>query len=428
MLERNKLNTKNNFSKNAIWNYFVFFVIGVLGILGNVLIARFLGSENVGLISVYYALFIVGGQLGAFGIGAATFHYIVTAPSELIRKEIISSSIIVAFFTATIFILIISIISENYQFNIFDNYPQISCLYIAIIICSINKSIINTLNAENKLIDFSKIQLIRQVGIFLCIVLSIWQSNKNILVYSFGVGEGASLLLALKFLSLNNLSLRINNFSYKQAKNLLIFGSKSVLYGFSVELNTRIDTLILALYVSKHEIGVYGFVAVFAEGYYQLLVVVKNLIASITAKKIVSGQKRYLIKLFKKTRNYIFPAMAIIGIGVYVGVFLILKYYFNSSNIGDSMNILTILLISILIASPVMPFESIFNLSGQPRVQSLIAILALIFNTAIAFMLVGDYGIFGVALSTGLTYILTSTLIIIFIKNCFGINFLNLRY
>ena len=222
--------------------------------------------------------------------------------------------------------------------------------------------------------------------------------------------------------------MRIKNFSYKQAKNLLIFGSKSVLYGFSVELNTRIDTFILALYVSKHEIGVYSFVAVFAEGYYQLLVVVKNLIASITAKKIVSGQKRSLVKLFKKTRNYVFPAMAIIGIGVYVGVFTILKYYFNSSNIGDSMNILTVLLISILIASPLMPFESIFNLSGQPRVQSLIAILALIFNTAIAFMLVGEYGIFGVALSTGLTYIFISILIVIFIKKCFGINFLNLRY
>jgi O-antigen/teichoic acid export membrane protein len=47
--------------------------------------------------------------------------------------------------------------------------------------------------------------------------------------------------------------------------------------GFILDLNSKIDIIILSLFVGQEEIGIYSFAAMFAEGYYQFALVFRNL-------------------------------------------------------------------------------------------------------------------------------------------------------
>ena len=58
--------------------------------------------------------------------------------------------------------------------------------------------------------------------------------------------------------------------------NHLRYGRSVVISGLSLELNARVDVLVLGGFLSSSYVGLYSFVAMLIEGFYQLIIVVKN--------------------------------------------------------------------------------------------------------------------------------------------------------
>ena len=74
------------------------------------------------------------------------------------------------------------------------------------------------------------------------------------------------------------------------------FGYKSFIGSILVEVNSRVDILMLRIIVLDKNVGIYSFSALFAEGFYQILTILQNSYNPILSKQISLG-KRILFKI-----------------------------------------------------------------------------------------------------------------------------------
>ena len=64
----NPLATDRKFFQDAIWNYSAFGIMALTGVILNFFIAWKMGLEALGIFNQIYAIYVVLGQLAAFGI------------------------------------------------------------------------------------------------------------------------------------------------------------------------------------------------------------------------------------------------------------------------------------------------------------------------------------------------------------------------
>ena len=57
-----------------------------------------------------------------------------------------------------------------------------------------------------------------------------------------------------------------------------------------IELNTRVDIIMIGIFMSDEKVGIYSFAALFAEGFYQLLIVLQNIMNPIMARQFSNSK------------------------------------------------------------------------------------------------------------------------------------------
>src|SRR5262249_51730181 len=80
------------------------------------------------------------------------------------------------------------------------------------------------------------------------------------------------------------------------------FGLRSVLGGVAVELNTRIDVLILGVFTNDSAVGIYSFAAFFVEGILQLPQLSRRLVDPVLTKLVIKGDTTELGAFMRKGR------------------------------------------------------------------------------------------------------------------------------
>lgn len=410
-----------------LWNYSSFILIGITGLLSSVLISKVFGSESLGVYSINYALYIVLSQITTFGINIFILNEVaIERPKQEIQK-IASTAYFAVILNSLLIILVILFIKYidnilSINILLLDN---INYLLIALVFYSFNKITFSILNGLSRIIRFSILQTIRPIAMLLYIIyLYFLEFDCAYLLYIFTIAELLTFIVSIAFLISSGIIISINHINFEFLKDCYSFGKKSIIFGISTELNTRVDILVLSFFVSTGNVGIYSFAAMFAEGFYGLLVVIRNVISPYLVIYLINNEKRQIISLWNQVKKWIYPAMLFIGSTIYFFVYCIVNYYLTENNFSSSLTVLIILIMFIFLVSPVVPFETIFNLGSQPKVQSRIALIGLIFNFIISLLLTPYYGIYGVAYGTGLTYLITSILVIYMVNSKFRINLL----
>ena len=94
----------------------------------------------------------------------------------------------------------------------------------------------------------------------------------------------------------------------------LNYGIRCILSGVFIELNSRVDILMLGFFLSDYEVGIYSFSALFAEGFFQVLIVLQNNYNPILSRLISNKKFDYLLKKIKTGRKNTYFAIAILAV------------------------------------------------------------------------------------------------------------------
>jgi O-antigen/teichoic acid export membrane protein len=382
-------------------------MLALSGLLVNGLITKLYGPAALGVFNQVYAVFIIGAQLATFGIQFSALHYISSVGRHHAEApRILAAAILSVAGAATVIVLCIFVIFRLIGASVFSpGVAQGILLIMPGMWCfAINKVLLNALNAVQANVLYGLLTGVRYLLVLLCLIGAIMigvEGDRLCLILTAGE---AILLLILAIVSL----LVFPRLRWLPGRKWIsahyAFGSRSLLGGLAVELNSRIDILILGLFTNDVVVGVYSFAAFFIEGLLQLTVISRRLIDPILTRLAVDDAAA-LLTLLHHWRK--------LGIVVVflVGSAAVITYPVYATIVGTwdlamaSWPVFAILAAGAGVFAVYASFGGIFSQTGRPALQSKFNLVFLGANVALNFALVPFYGLIGAAVATSVSFL-----------------------
>ena len=398
------------FFKDAAWNYAAFSVMALAGVILNFYIAWKMGLEALGVFNQIYAIYVILGQLAAFGVHdsvqkhTAEFeddHYI----NSLVGQTAFWISSVAGLTVALLLFALsgaIGAITESTQVG-----RGVAILSPAVCLFAVNKVLLGILNGARRMKIFAIIQMIRvSVILFVCLWISIHELKPYLLAISFLAAEVFITPLLMYLTQAWRWPFKTSE-AMVWLKTHIMFGTKALSGGFLAESYIRIDILMLSIFVSDLKVGIYSFAALFVEGLFQIPVVIRTISNPVLVKLISNNEPVFLIKFVQK--------IAPISAGVYGFMALILLVFFPIlSNfypielINSAHELLFVLLSGLFIYAVFIPFDYVLLQSGMPGRQSLLFTINVITNVVLNIILIPIFGIWGAAMATAISFSLSA--------------------
>ncbi len=394
------------FQVDLIWNFISLGFMGVSGILLNILIALFYRPSDLGIFNQTYAIYIFASQLAVVGLPPSVLKH---AAEYTDQKEVCGTIISSAFVLTLINALVVTTCLWFLRYSIGVLFSSeklsISLAWISpgLIFFAINKIFLSAFNGFRWMRLFAAMQSLRfllMIAAFLFLVSVGWRGDS--LAVLFSIAEILLFIVCIFIVSRHLFSTKLHLMKYWFLKHLK-FGFKSSFSGILLELNTRVDVLMLGYFASDTTVGIYSFSAMMAEGFFQVAVVVMRNVTPVLVRKIVTKEFEELRDFIKKGKKIssIFMAAA--------GGILILSYPFwiklitNRPEYHAGWLVFSILVIGIIAASGYLPFRNILLAADLPGWHSIMIMILVGINALLNFVLIPFLNMAGAAFATAIS-------------------------
>lgn len=393
------------------WNMVSLGFMAAGGLLYNFIIMIAYGSATLGVFNLAFAYYAAMSQIAVCGIHFSTLKYISQyhdnkeKVAKIFGSALLAASMIA--FTISIIVFILLIVLQNFIFDEIITYM----LYIvpALFLFAINKVILNYINGLAKMKEYAVFQSLRNVYIIIAfIIFAIFKIPAKMLTLCFGITEFLLLISMIIYaVKSNYIKLSIER---KWIIEHIRFGIKIMPGSLVLELNARMDVIILAIFTGDVTVGIYSFALRFAEGFYQVLVVIRRNINPYIARHIAGKKINALNKLNKSVTKYSKYLVPTGGIIITVG-FILLCLILGQTHNYEALIPLVIVMVSITINSTYIIFGNTLNQGGFPASEARLNIATLMTNVILNFLLIPYLGIYGAAIATAISYIIFSVIL-----------------
>lgn len=386
-----------------------FFLSAVIGLLLNIIIIEKYNSATLGYFNQVYALYIFLSQVATWGIHLSVQKYVPQyAESPHALKKIFTSSLFACFLWSLAITIIC--LSLNKIPGILFNSQEVTQGFIyaipGLLFFALNKVMLSYINGLRYMKMFAILGTLRFVFMIILLVLLIYlKLPTKYLPLVLSLPE-LFLFILLFFLSLKNISLTPVHSIIKIAALHFRFGNKAALGHIVLDINSKVDLILLGVFLTDSAVGIYSFAAFVVDGFIQIFFVFRNNINPIITDYYYSKNSDLLSVFIKSSiKNFykIFIFIGVLFIIFYPSLFLLLK---NNEDLWSSYYIFMILSAGCLIGSGFIPFQMIFNQTGKPNIQSKFLFLIFLSNLLLNLGLIPIWGIWGSAIATSLVYVI----------------------
>ncbi|SES42894.1 oligosaccharide flippase family protein [Salipaludibacillus aurantiacus] len=370
------------------------------GFFVSILLARLLGPEGKGIITAVFVFPLLMVSLADMGIRQATAYYVGKGEHKL--SEIISSIAFLWIITSASSILIVLV------YFLLGPSDQYAWIILLVALASIPIKLIEQyakgiMLGKNRISTINISQLLRLAANILSVLLLVWLFDLGVL--------GAALVQIIMALTIAIYYLiKVTNYHKIKFKpvsplpKLLFmrgFGFAAAL--FIINLNYKIDIMILDRLVSAEEIGLYSVGVNFAELLWQIPSAVGMVLfaKSTTSKNQVDAVERSTAIL-----RLVLPIMVISSIFIAVFAPYVIRILYGIDFI-ESGNILRILLPGICFITVSKILHPDLAGRGYPLFALRVFILTLLINILLNFLFIPTYGVNGAAFASTISYIVS---------------------
>ena len=392
---------------DLIWNLLSVGVLGVSGILLSVIIVYAYGPAALGQFNLVFAAYIVFSQVGAMGLHlsvlkhAAEFSNDPPQCAAVIRSGLLACAVF-ALGSAAVFALAAPVMER-----IFDSANMATSILLAapgLALFSINKYLLATLNALSRLRLYAAAQALRPLGLLGGVALCYGFGRP---AHEFGAvftfAEAIVFIAAFPFVARaarGHGRVRTREWLRRH----LVFGVSAFPSNLLIELNSRLDILVLGLFLSDRLVGIYSFAAVLAEGIYQLPMVVRTVLNARLVTLLAKGDKATLRELVGAVSRRTAAAMVGVAIVTMAAYPIAIDVLRLSPDLHEGWIVLAILLAGIVLGSGYVPFGNILMQGGMPARHSMATTWVIVGNILLTFALVPLFGLVGAAVAMAATF------------------------
>jgi O-antigen/teichoic acid export membrane protein len=402
---------RDNFGQGVFWNLISFGILGISGILLNIIIGRFYGPASLGIFNQVFALYIFISQFAVFGLHFSVLKHVSEHSHDRnLCSIIIISSLIVAIFSATIF-CVISFLASGLIGYLFNSQGLVrGWLWVipGLWFFAINKVLLAVVNGFMHMRAFAAAQASRYVLMVVSLALCSWMNvDGEILSIIISIAE-LILFLFLALYTLKLYSLVSPRLISEWAKKHIIFGTKSFLSGTMIELNSRVDVIMLGIFVSDAWVGIYSMASLVVEGFAQLAVVLRNNLNPLLTRYISKSQIAELKNVTLRVLKTFYPSMIVVCTIAIIGYPYFLEILVDDPRFMDGYTPFIILSVGLILCSGYLPFNMILIQAGYPGHHTIYMALILLTNAFLNAVLIPFYDINGAAVATGVSFVLSA--------------------
>jgi O-antigen/teichoic acid export membrane protein len=408
------------FRRDVIWNFAAFVIMGVSGVLMNMLIARMWNAATLGVINQVLTIHILVGQIAAFGIHLSVLKYVSQhAHDPAVVRVVVHAGALVLIPIAGIVVLVSWAIADPIG-RLLESPPVRDGLIVilpAIALFAVNKLLANVLNGLRAMRLFAISQAARPVlYVVSTSVFGLLTIPAERLPWILTISEA---ILSIWLLTCTMIMMPRGH-GYQCLREWvrihLAFGWKAAFAGWIAEANTRIDILVLGIFASDRTVGIYAAASTIVEGLVQLPTVLRNNLNPLITQLASTGRIRSLQSMMNRAAKLAAfsmvacSALAIVGFPVFVGWILGDPIYL------DAWIPFSIACAGLAIGAWMMPLDSFLIQVGLPGQQTAFKLFAFAVNGIALIVLVPTFGMLGAAVSAAIMFTASSLVLFVVVR------------
>ncbi|WP_341279561.1 oligosaccharide flippase family protein [Paenibacillus sp. FSL H8-0537] len=373
----------------------------------SVLTARLLGPEGKGMITailVIPTLVVTIADLGirqaaAYLIGKKIFNYN-DIVSTLLFMWLISSSLSVA--------VVMGILLLQYG----GEYSW-ELLVICTLTVPVNLAIQylrGIMQGKGNIGSINKVEIIKTALNFIILLILVWALGMGVL------GAALTQLLMAAFTLGYSMKLLLGEVKFKFKyihpipQQMMRQGFSFALALFIIQLNYRVDVIILERFTNVIEVGIYSVGTNLAELIWQLPAAIGLILFSRSAS---SSSSQEAVERTAKLIRVIMPVLIVFGVFFWFMSPLFIRLLYGA-DFAESGQVIRYLLPGIIAMVLFKLIHSDLSGRGAPLFSLRVSVIALIMNVVLNFILVPKYGAVGASISSSISYMYAGVAFIIF--------------
>jgi O-antigen/teichoic acid export membrane protein len=420
------LSLRQKFSRDVLWNLGSIVVLGLAGIVINIVIASYSGSEALGIFNQVFAIYVLLSQLTVGGLQFSVLKHTSHHQSENIKCAEIALSALILSAGLTLLICIPVYLLRSFIGNLLDSPGVASGLMFAIpglLFLSFNKVLLNVLNGRRHMRAYAIFQSFRYFLILLAVIALIFLSLPGpYLALSLTVSEVVLFIFLLFYINARLFRLKFYGGIQSWFAEHISFGSRGALSGAFSAVNTRVDVLMLGFFHSDKIVGIYSMAAIIAEGINQIPVVVRNNVDPIIGSLFAGGEYMKIKEVAQKVRKTFFPIMILIGIVSVLFYPILLNLLIVDKTFSESWLPFSILMLGIVLSSWYRPFLGMLLQGGSPGAHTLFLAGIAGSNVILNALMIPIFAMNGAAAATAIVNVLGAAAIIVYARKLFRMN------
>ena len=418
---------KHKLTTDIAWTMGCLVVLAASGILINLIIARLRDAAALGVFNQAYAIYIVASQFAVFGLHYSVLRHAALYDSdESERGKMLVNAGAYSLLLGACAAVSLYLAAPLFGLFLESTAVEDAICYAApgLLLFPLNKILLAYLNGLRLAKAYSILQSGRYILVMLwATLLSASPYSIKYITFGFFVAELVTTTGVYLYLLFRNMLPRMR-FDPAWTRRNFAFGGKSMLAGIFVEMNSRIDVLLVGFFLPDREVGIYSFAAMLVDGLYHVLAFIRlnynPLLVGYIRDSDWAGAKRLLVQ----TKRYVLPVTMLLSLCV-LAVFVVLTTVIvPEKGLDQGLLPLSILITGMTLVSVFIPFDNLMLVSGHPGYQTMqnmiIVLTTIVMNTALIPLL----GINGAAIAMALGYISGVTVLVYLVSRFLGWNLL----
>jgi O-antigen/teichoic acid export membrane protein len=409
--------SRRRFSVHVAWTVAARLLMTVNSVAAGIIVARRLGAEGLGQLSVINVAVATIVQLSCAGLPSANTYFIAQDKSRFATAALNS------FIFALTFggLLALGLTALSLWQPLWFGFIPPRLIGVAAVSIPFQLTTLIGLNiflAVGRVERFNLLDLMGQSFVLVNAALALIVLNAGLWML-VSLNTAASVLVGLLIIALiirygakemSGLKWRPD---LKLFSRMMRYGVKSHVSALAALLIFRADLLVVNLFRGAGEAGVYSVAAQVGT----MLFLLPSVVATLLFPRIASRQDERGDLTCLVTRHMAF-VMLLICVAVVPATYALPALY--GAKFAEAITLLLILLPGVYLVGLESVLVQYFNAAGLPRAIPLFWVLTLIFNVTSTFMLVPTYGARGAAVASTLSYAMIFALILFYFRSRTG--------
>lgn len=398
--------------RDMVWNLASFALVALAGVLINVVIGRVYGPAVLGVFNQAVAVYILLSQLSVFGVQLSVLRQVSVLSGAEGQGAALARAITTGLVAASLTSLLVLALAWPLGPLLATafNSPELGRAWPlvapALLFFSWTKVLLNAVNGLHQLRAFAIGQALRYLLALAALFgFILTGAPGHMLPLMMVLAEGL-LALGLGLWLLRQLRPSLGPAPLADIRAHLRFGGPGMLAGAMSELNTRVDVLVLGLFLDDAAVGVYTIAAMIYEGLLQVAIVLRNIANPSIARLYAAGRLDELAGFLARLRRQCHWGMAGLCLVAVAAYPLFTRWILADPGFDAGWAPLAILCAGLALAAGWLPAEMLLVQAGRPGLQSLTKAVTLGANLALNLLLVPVLGLAGAAAGTALALVL----------------------